>query len=215
MPVSLPQHFWRGLPMSILRKAGRWLSRICAAIGFIFLLATLTPIDSWWARAYSGPIERPKGDVLILLSAANDDRGGISFSSYWRAREAIYAFQTGGFKKIVITGGGGPCIYEYMIAEGIPREAIVAEWQSASTRESGIAMARLMQTMPGKKVLLTSDFHMFRALRVFRKLHVDVTPMPVRDVLQSSAGWGGRFGAFEIMVGESVKIVYYALRGWI
>lgn len=200
--------------MKSLRTAALWFSRLCAAIGFIFVLATLTPIDSWWARAYSGPIERPKGDILILLSAANDDRGGISFSSYWRAREAIYAFQTGGFKKIVITGGGGPAIFEYMIAEGIPRQAILAEWQSTSTRESGVAMARLLQTMPGRKVLLTSDFHMFRAVSVFRKLGIDVTPMPVRDVLQSSAHWGGRFGAFEVMLEETVKIAYYALRGW-
>jgi uncharacterized SAM-binding protein YcdF (DUF218 family) len=201
--------------MNALRTAGRWFSRICAAIGFIFVLTTVTPIVSWWAQAYAGPIERPKGDILILLSAANDDRGGISFSSYWRAREAIYAYQTGGFKKIVITGGGGPGILDYMIAEGIPREAIVAEWGSRNTRQSGVTMARMLQTMPGKKVLLTSDFHMYRALRVFRKLDIDVTPMPVRDVLQSAAHWGGRFGSFGIMAGESAAIVYYRLRGWI
>jgi uncharacterized SAM-binding protein YcdF (DUF218 family) len=203
------------LAMKPLRKAGRWLSRICTAIGFLFVLVTVTPLVPWWARAYAGPIERPKGDILILLSAAEDDRGGISFSSYWRAREAIFAWQHGGFKKIVITGGGGPGILDYLIVEGVPREAIVAEWKSASTRESGVEMARLLQTMPGKKVLFTSDFHMYRALRVFRKLHMEVTPMAVRDVIQSSAGWGGRFGGFETMLGESAKIVYYSLRGWI
>jgi len=57
------------------------------------------------------PLEAPKGDVLILLSAAEDDRGGISFSSYWRARYALLAWQSGGFKKIVISGGGGPGIH--------------------------------------------------------------------------------------------------------
>ena len=198
-----------------LRKARQVLIRLFAVIGFITVLVITTPLVMWWAQTYSGPIQRPKGDVLILLSAANDDRGGISFSSYWRAREAIYGWQTGGFKKIVISGGGGPAIQDYMIAEGIPREAIVAEWRSASTRESGIEIARLLQVMPGRKVLLTSDFHMYRALRVFRKLHIEVTPMAVRDVIQSSANWGGRFGSFETMLGESAKIVYYAIRGWI
>lgn len=201
--------------MKTLRKAGRWLSRIFAAIGLTTVLVISTPLVSWWAQAYSGPIERPRGDILILLSAADDDKGGISFSSYWRAREAIFAWQTGGFRRIVVTGGGGPGILDYLIVEGVPREAIVAEWNSASTRESGIEMAHLLQGMPGKKVLLTSDFHMYRALRVFRKLHVEVTPMAVRDVLQSSAHWGGRFGSFETMLGESAKIVYYRFRGWI
>ena len=201
--------------MRTLYKAAVCLSRALAAIGLITVLVIATPIVSWWARAYAGPIERPTGDVLILLSAAGDDRGGISYSSYWRAREAIFAWQTGGFKKIVISGGGGPGILNFLIAEGIPREAIVAEWRSTSTRENGIETARLIQGMPGKKVLLTSDFHMYRALHVFRKQGIEVTPMAVPDVLHSTEHWNGRFSAFETMLVESVKIIYYALRGWI
>jgi hypothetical protein len=39
--------------------------------------------------------------------------------------------------------------------------------------------------------------------------------MPVPDVTQAAENWGGRFGSFETMAGESAKIVYYRLRGWI
>lgn len=198
-----------------MRKAGRVLNRSLAAIGLLTVLVMSTPIVSWWALAYSGHIEQPKGDVLILLSAAVDDRGGISFSSYWRARYALLAWQTGGFKKIVISGGGGPGILNFLIVNGVPREVVVAEWRSTSTRENGIETAHLLQGMAGKKVLITSDFHMYRAVRVFRKLGIEVTPMPVPDVLRSAEHWNGRFPAFETMVVESVKIVYYGFRGWI
>jgi uncharacterized SAM-binding protein YcdF (DUF218 family) len=201
--------------MKSLHKAGRWLNRLLAAIGLITVLVMATPIVSWWARAYSGPLSSPKGDVLILLSAATDDRGGISFSSYWRARHALLAWQTGGFKKIVISGGGGPGILNFLIVNGVPREVMVAEWRSTSTRENGVETARLLQGMPGRKVLLTSDFHMYRAIRVFRKLGIEVTPMPVPDVLRSTEHWNGRFPAFETLVVESTKIAYYGLRGWI
>jgi uncharacterized SAM-binding protein YcdF (DUF218 family) len=201
--------------MTTLRKAGRIITRLLAVIGLITVLVISTPIVSWWAQFYSGPIEQPKGDVLILLSAAVDDEyGGISYSSYWRARQALFAWQTGGFKKIVISGSGGPGIHNFLIAEGIPREAIVAERRSTSTRENAIETARLIQGIPGKKVLLTSDFHMYRARRVFRKLGIEVTPMAVLDVLHSTEHWNGRFQAFEIMMIESVKIVYYGFRGW-
>jgi uncharacterized SAM-binding protein YcdF (DUF218 family) len=198
----------------VLRKAGRWLNRLLAAIGLITVLVMATPIVSWWALAYAGPIEQPKGDILILLAAARDDRGGISFSSYWRARHALLAWQTGGFKKIVISGGEGPGILNFLIAEGIPREAMAAEWQSASTRENAIETARLIREMPGRKVLLTSDFHMYRAIRVFHKLGIEAAPMPVPDALRSAEHWNGRFPAFETMLVESAKIVYYRLRGW-
>lgn len=201
--------------MRTLRKSVLWLNRLLAAIGLITVLVIFTPVVSWWARAYSGPIRQPQGDVLILLSAAADENGGISYSSYWRARQAVFAWQTGGFKKIVISGGGGPGIRNFLLVEGVPREAIAAEWQSTSTRENAIETAHLIQGMPGKKVLLTSDFHMYRALRVFRKWGIAVTPMAVPDVLHSTEHWNGRFSAFETMTVESVKIVYYALRGWI
>jgi len=202
--------------MRSLRNAGRALNRLLAAIGLTTVLVLSTPIVSWWAQAYVGPMEQPRGDVLILLSAAADDKyGGISYSSYWRARQALFAWQTGGFKKIVICGGGSPGIFNFLIADGIPREVIVTEWGSASTRENAMETAHLIQGMPGKKVLLTSDFHMYRALRVFRKLGIEVTPMAVPDVLHATEHWNGRFTAFEIMLAESAKIAYYAVRGWI
>jgi uncharacterized SAM-binding protein YcdF (DUF218 family) len=201
--------------MTALRRTSRWLVRLLAIIGLTTVLVLTTPLVSWWVRAYAGPWDQPKGDVLILLSAAADDHGGVSFSSYWRARYALQAWQTGGFKKIVISGGGGPGILNFLAAEGVPRDAMMAEWQSTSTRDNAIDTARLLQGMPGKKVLLTSDFHTFRAVRVFRKLGIEVSPLPVSDVLRLSEHWNGRISGFQTMVVETGKIVYYKLRGWI
>ena len=198
-----------------LQSAYKWFGRLLAVIGLVTVLVIMTPLVSWWTRVYSGPIEMPKGDVLILLSAAADDNGGISYSSYWRARQAVLAWQTGGFKKVVVSGGGGPGILDFLVASGVPREDIFAEWKSTSTRENGIETARLIEGVPGKKVLLTSDFHMYRAIRVFRRLGIDVAPMPAPDVLHASEHWNGRFQAFEIMLVESCKIAYYRIRGWI
>ncbi len=202
-------------PGRSLRRMARVTERILAVFGLLVLLVVSTPLVSWWAELYAGPMEQPKGDVLILLSAANDEYGGISYSSYWRARQAVFAWQTGGFKTIVISGGMGPGIQDYLLANGVPRSAMIAEWRSTSTRESGIEVARLIGNLPGKRVLLTSDFHMYRAIRVFRKVGIDAAPMAVPDVLHSTQGWPGRFGACWTMVVETAKIVYYGLRGWI
>jgi uncharacterized SAM-binding protein YcdF (DUF218 family) len=200
--------------MMPLHIARRLLTRILVTVGLVTVLVMTTPLVSWWALAYAGPLNQPKGDILIMLSAAPDDKGGISFSSYWRARHALLAWQTGGFKKIVVTGGGGPSIVNFLIVEGIPSEDIVAEWKSTTTRENALAVARMTQDMPGKKVLLTSDFHMYRAERVFRKAGVDVTPLPVPDALRLAEHWYGRFPVFQTMLIESAKIVYYRLHGW-
>jgi uncharacterized SAM-binding protein YcdF (DUF218 family) len=201
--------------MMAVRKAVRVLYGLFAAIGVATVLVIATPVVFWWAHAYAGPIDQPEGEVLILLSAAYDDPGGISYSSYWRARQAALAWNAGGFKKIVISGGGGPGILNFLAANGVPRDSMVAEWRSTSTRENGIETARIIQNMPGRKVLLTSDFHMYRALRVFRKLGIDVAPMPAPDAMHAAEHWNGRFQAFEAMVIETCKIVDYRIHGWI
>ncbi|HEU5350179.1 MAG TPA: YdcF family protein [Terracidiphilus sp.] len=186
-----------------------------ALAGLVFAIVVATPLVAWWAHAYAeGALDQPKGDVLIVLAAAADDAHGIAYSSYWRARMAALAWKSGGFKKVVVSGGGGPGIEDFLMAEGVPRSAIVAEWDSRSTRQNALAVKRLTADMPGTKVLLTSDFHMFRALRVFRKLDIQVTPMAVPDVLHETENWYGRIPGFETMSIETVKIVYYKLRGW-
>lgn len=64
--------------MKAAQLLGQLLIGFLAVIGLITVRAISTPIVSWWARAFCGRIDRPKGDVLILLSAAGHDRGGIS-----------------------------------------------------------------------------------------------------------------------------------------
>lgn len=201
--------------MTPVRWLVRWIYRLLAIFGLLTLLVISTPLVSWWARAYAGSIDQPRGRVLILLSAASDDANGISYSSYWRARMAVLAWKKGGFRTVVISGRPGPGILNFLVAEGVPRNAIITESRSTSTRENALYTAGLIQHMPGKKVLLTSDFHMYRAIRVFRKAGVVATPEAVPDVLHAAEHWTGRFSAFETMLIETAKIAYYRFRGWI
>jgi uncharacterized SAM-binding protein YcdF (DUF218 family) len=191
------------------------IARLCTVVGLVTILAIATPLVHWWAIVSSGPIEQPKGDILIVLSAARDQNGGMSFSSYWRARQAVDAWKGGGFTKVVVSGKQVPAITDFLAAEGVPPQSILVEDTSQSTRENAINTARLIQNMPGKRVLLTSDFHMFRALRTFRKAGVEAAPMSVPDAIRNSRGWAGRFSVLQNLVVENFKVVYYVIRGWI
>ncbi len=201
--------------MTVVHRLARWAYRLLAVFGLLTLIVISTPMVPWWARAYAGPIDQPKGNILILLSAAADDASGISYSSYWRARVAALAWKNGGFKTVVISGKSGPGILNFLVAEGVPRNAIISESRSTSTRENALYTADLIQHIPGKKVLLTSDFHMYRAIRAFRKAGIVAAPEATPDVLHSAEHWTGRFSGFETMMLETAKIAYYRLRGWI
>lgn len=198
-----------------LNRVGRWLYRILATIGLLVVLVIATPIDRWWAHAYAGSLDQPRGDVLILLSAANDDHGFISYSSYWRARYALLAWKNGGYSTIVVTGEADSAIRDFLTAEGIPANAILTDQQSTTTRENAINTARLLRGVPGTRVLLTSDFHMYRAKRVFAREGMNVIPYAAPDVMKQSEHWYSRLSGFQVLTIETTKIVYYRLRGWI
>lgn len=211
MPASRATPNLRGTLVS----AARGLRALLAAIGLLTVTILVTPLDRWWAHAYAGSMDQPRGDVLVVLSAARDDAGVISYSSYWRARYALLAWRAGPWKHLIVSGSGAEGICAFLVAQGVPRAAIVTETRSETTRENALNTAFAIRSLPGTKVLLTSDFHMYRAIRVFRKLGMEPTPYPAPDVLKQSQHWYGRLSGFQTLVMESAKIIDYRLHGWI
>jgi uncharacterized SAM-binding protein YcdF (DUF218 family) len=104
---------------------------------------------------------------------------------------------------------------DFLVSSGVPEEVIYLEDRSRSTRENALYTKDLIQDWPGKKVLLSSDQHMFRAVRVFRKIGLDVTPRPVPDTVKGARSPLSRWVHSWSLEIETVKIAYYAARGWI
>ena len=195
----------------------RAIVRPLAAIGAVYVLVTVTPITLWWARALSNPWLDADGDVLIVLGADAPNGGVIGQSSYWRAVYAVRYWKRGHFKKIIVAGGAGTAetMREFIVCEGVPAAAIAVETRSTSTRENALFTRDFVMQFPGPKVLFTSDYHMYRAQRVFRKAGIDVLPTPFPDALKRGNSWPNRAGIFVELVIETAKIAGYRVRGWI
>jgi uncharacterized SAM-binding protein YcdF (DUF218 family) len=191
-----------------------------ASLGLLMVLVTVTPLTSWWAARLAGPWNNPKGDILIVASGSILGNGMIGESSYWRAIYAALSYREGTFREVVVTGGGAPApiaiaIADYLVSQGVPRERIRLETRSQTTRENALNVTALLAGAAGRKVLLTSDYHMYRAYRTFRKAGLDVEPLPFPDAGKRGSFWQGRWPAFIDLAIESAKILYYRLRGWI
>jgi uncharacterized SAM-binding protein YcdF (DUF218 family) len=199
----------------------RWIRNGLAALGLLFLLVTVTPLIPWWAKALSGEAATPRGDVLIVLGGSVLEDGTIGESSYRRSVAAARIFREGGFHHAIISGGGslGTAIAapmrDFLVSQGLPREAIEIEPNARDTRENALFTARRPATSTGRKVLLTSDYHMFRAARAFRKAGVDVAAWPMPEATAAASCWLCRWPVFMILAAESAKIGYYYARGWI
>lgn len=190
-------------------------------LGLLVIVVTATPIDSWWASRLAGAWNDPAGDVLIVLGGSILDDGQIGGSSYWRCIYGAKAYAEGRFKHVIVTGGGTDAVpiaepmRDFLINLGVPRDAIQVEEKSKSTRENALFSKPILSALSGRAVLLTSDYHMFRAQRTFAKAGIDILPRPYPDVQKRAVYWRGRWPAFLDLMEETSKIVYYRIRGWI
>lgn len=189
---------------------------LLASIGLLFLVATCTPLVYWWATQLAGEWRDPKGEVLIVLGGSVLDYGTIGGSSYWRGIYAVEVYREGGYRQVVVTGEeAAPAIRDFLECHGVPAEAIRVEDRSSTTRENALYTMELLKAAPGRKILLTSDYHMLRARAAFSKAGLDVMPRPFPDIRKRAGVWRARWPAFLDLVEETVKIGYYYVKGWI
>ncbi len=201
---------------TFLRRLARGMVLPLAATGLLVLVVTFTPLVAWYARALSGRWLDGGGEVLITLGGGTLDSSTLDMSSYWRSVYAGLAWQRGGFRQIVVAGEGvAPLMRDFLVGHGVPAAAIRVEDASGSTRENAVNVSRLLAGVPGRKVLVTSDYHMFRARRAFEKAGLHVIPDPFPDALKGYNHPQNRWGIFLNLCVETAKIGYYWERGWI
>ena len=199
----------------------RWLVRCAATLGFVVLLITLTPLVELWARFLAGNQWDAKGSVLIVLSGSALDQGILGENTYGRCVYTVMAFQEGGIDHIVLTGTGSKGVStaalmkDFLIAHKIPPSKIIVEGDSTTTLENARNVAPIVAALDGQKVLLTSDLHMYRAIKVFQKAGISVRPRPFPEALKRAASWRGRWPVFFDLAEETGKIAYYRWNGWI
>jgi uncharacterized SAM-binding protein YcdF (DUF218 family) len=196
--------------------------RAFALLGLAVVLVTCTPLVGWWAVELAGPWTDARGDVLIVLTGNILSNGIIGETSYWRSAYTVMAWREGGWRQVIVSGGGGGAALPvgeamkiFLESGGIPAGAILTDSASLSTRESALNLARILARTPGRKILVTSDYHMFRAVRALRKAGVVVIPRPIPDASKRAGTWNLRWEVFQDLLIETSKIAYYRGRGWI
>ncbi len=198
------------------RAFPRFATSVFAFIGLVLMLVMLTPVTSIYARWLAGPWTDPDGPVLIVLGGASMEEGIIGVNTYWRAVYALRAYKKSHFPLVILTGAqAAENIRDFLTFQGVPSNAIRLETRATTTRENALYVREMLANVPGRKILMTSDYHMFRAKRVFARAGIDVIPRPVPDAIKQGANWQGRWPAFVDEIVESLKIGYYAARGWI
>lgn len=175
-------------------------------------------------------------DCAIVLGGFNGvDRHGMGYFTFSADRfiQAVKLYKTGVVSHLVITGGSGKLFgdnfkYSSWVANelksvGIPDTAIVVDNLSRNTEENAMFTKRILATRNLKPpyVLVTSAFHMRRAMFIFHSFDIDVKPFPCNYFAGlGTPGWQdfipqiSMLTSWTIYTKEMVGFCVYKLRGF-
>ncbi|GAB4407580.1 MAG: YdcF family protein [Anaerolineae bacterium] len=170
------------LPISVRRMVRVWrLLRWALALATLILVGGALTLAITVIRYGTGDRARP-ADVIVVL-------GGGEAGTVRRAEHAAALYHAGYAPSVLCTGGAAiptgdteaaRCA-QVMEAEGVPAAAVWREETSHSTAENARATAALMAAQGWRDaVLVSDDFHLWRARWLFEREGVRVYPSPAQ-----------------------------------
>lgn len=171
---------------------------VLISVTLLFLSANKVVVNELallWETEYSESAIKPRTAVILGgFSKYDEARNAISITE---AGERLYKgfelFESHAIDTIIISGGAAAITGEvkpesiyakaYLIKLGIPSENIFIDTLSRNTSENAIETKRILESIkdPQRAVwLISSSFHLRRAMKTFNKNHVRAVAMPVQ-----------------------------------
>ncbi|BBB92342.1 MAG TPA: YdcF family protein [Methylomusa anaerophila] len=165
-------------------------------ITFIFYLTATHLVGDYFIRSLEGrysPSLAPNGDVIVMLGGGAtmdtpnvNGTGNLSGSAANRLLTSAQLFHllnvpiiVSGGKTFENTGTEAKIARHILLGLGVPEEKIIMEDQSRNTTENAMFTKTILNQYGFyRPILVTSAFHMERAVRQFAKFGVNVTPYP-------------------------------------
>lgn len=194
-------------------KAARTLIALCT---LLLLCLSFLPVGDWLLapleKRFPANVALPaQADGIIVLGGAIDP----VLSAAWQQAELggsaervttfVYLANLYPDAQLVYSGGSGDLLRQqqreadfapYLLRQlGLRDRAIVFESESRNTWENAVNSQQLLDIRPDQEwILVTSAFHMPRAVGVFCQRGWEVTPYPVDHWSESGNLWRVQFG---------------------
>ncbi|TLX74101.1 YdcF family protein [Labilibacter sediminis] len=222
-------------------KRRKWL--LYGAFGVLMFFSNqfiFYHVAGWWEGELQNPNEIEQYDGIILLggfSSFQSDAERIRFyQSADRLFQAMELYKKKKANRFIFTGGSariivkekkeGEYIKDYLALLGVPEDSTLVEWESRNTRENALetlAMLKKENLHDGRFLLVTSGFHMKRALGCFKKVGIDVMPYntdPLQntlppDVADAVTPSAGTLALWERLIREWIGYGVYKLKGFV
>lgn len=172
-----------------LHKKMKWLTRSLITVFLLFLVSfiVIEMAIIKEMKSYEG-VDHHDIEVAIVLGAGlNGDQ--LSNTLKRRLDKGVEYFSRNKEALIVLSGGQGKdeliteaeAMHTYLTTLGISQERIILEDKSKTTKENLSNSIQLIQQMgikAPKVLIITSDYHMYRAKQIAKSMNIEATGLP-------------------------------------
>jgi uncharacterized SAM-binding protein YcdF (DUF218 family)/glycosyltransferase involved in cell wall biosynthesis len=209
----------------LYRVARRRTTQAVVAVVAAYLLIFETPLVFWMASPLKIAEPPQAADAIVVFAGGVGESGQAGGGYQERVAAAVDLYKSGYARSLVFSSGFRFVFHEaevmrdLAVVNGVPPDAIVLEQAAANTHENVQFSAAILRQHGWRKILLVSSpYHMRRALLTWRKAVPDVTvvPTPVaRSLFYLRDGRGPTLDQIRGIAQEYAAIVVYRGRGWI
>ena len=168
--------------LSFLLWQREWLTGLpkwikCTCVAFFAAGMLLFGIVEGLILSCFGMEAQPGADYVVVLGAQYK-ANGPSYVLQKRLDKAVEYLYANPETRAIVSGGQGSNepisealgMYNYLVDAGIEAERILMEDQSTSTCENLVYSSSLLDVTGDRVVLVTNNFHLFRACKIAKKI---------------------------------------------
>jgi uncharacterized SAM-binding protein YcdF (DUF218 family) len=215
---------WERRLTRLYRVARRRTAQIVVPVLAAYLLIFHTTLV-WWLASPLEMSQPPVAADAIVVFAGGVGESGEAGGGYQERTAASVDLYRSGFAPAVVFSSGfrfafheAAVMKELALASGVPANAIVLEQLAKNTRENVLFCDRILREHGWRKILLVSSpYHMRRAMLTWHRAAPDITvvPTPVKQSQFYLHERGPTLQQIRGLLQEYAAIVVYWWRGWI
>lgn len=174
------------LTVALLERRRGVTYYICVISAILLYLLSIEPVKDALLTPLENKYPVPKkfsADVIVVLSGGSYNSGVLKEDSMKRLLAGALLHRETGLP-IILSGGASflpdaEIMKSFLLSLGVDRKSIITEVESRDTRENAMFVKRICKDRGYRRiVLVTSAYHMPRAVLSFEREGMDVIPYP-------------------------------------
>jgi len=215
---------WDETLRRVYRRTRTRIAWAVIGLAAVYLLVFNTNLLWWSARPLF--VERPptQADAIVVFAGGVGESGKAGGGAQERLARAVELYRAKHAPVLILSSGYVYSFHEadvmraMAIDQGVPDSAIMLEQHATNTLQNVKYVDEILRDRRWTRILLVSSpYHMRRALMVWKKQapEVEVVPTPVQQSQFYDHGRGANLEQVRGIIQEYLAILGYWRRGWL